>query len=154
MTQIKKTIDLPRPVEAVFDFVTTPGNWPQWHPSSRGVSGTVGHSLEVGEQVAEAFQVGWHRGNVVWTCREREAPHHWVIEGDVEGGGGGTITYALTPDGSGTRFERTFVYTMPNRLLALLDRLFIRRLMAASSDRALRQLRQVLAATDFQPSTP
>ena len=91
MTQIKKTIDLPRPVEAVFDFVTTPGSWPQWHPSSRGVSGTTDHSLEVGEQVAEAFRVGWHRGNVVWTCREREAPHHWVIEGEVEGGGGGTI---------------------------------------------------------------
>ena len=69
-----------------------------------------------------------------------------IIEGEVEGGGGGTITYVLTPDGNSTRFERTFVYTMPNRLLAFLDRLFIRRLMDASSDRALRQLRQVLAA--------
>ena len=66
MTRIPKSIDLPRPVEAVFDFVTTPGNWPQWHPSSRGVSGTTDHSLEVGEQVAEAFRVGWHRRNVVW----------------------------------------------------------------------------------------
>ena len=146
MARIHKTIQIPRPVAAVFDFVTTPGNWPQWHPSSRGVRGVTEHSLAVGEQVAEVFQVGWHRGRVVWTCRERRAPHHWVIDGEVEGGGGGTITYALAPDGTGTRFERTFVYTMPTRLLVLLDRLFIRHLMEASSDRALRQLKHAVEA--------
>jgi uncharacterized protein YndB with AHSA1/START domain len=144
MTRVQKTIHLPRPAEAVFAYVTTPGTWPQWHPSSRGVSGATDHSLEVGEQVREGFRVGWHRGRVVWTCRERAAPHRWVIEGEVEGGGRGTITYTLTPRDGGTAFERTFVYTMPTRLLTILDRLFIRRLMAAASDRALRRLKQVL----------
>ncbi len=144
MTRIQKSIQLSRSVQAVFDFVTTPGNWPQWHPSSRGVSGATAHSLHVGDQVSEGFKVGWHQGRVVWTCRERTAPHHWVIEGQVEKGGGGTITYALTPHGDGTRFERTFVYEMPNRLLGLLDALFIRRLMAKASERALQQLKRVL----------
>lgn len=148
MTRIQTIIHLPCPVASVFEYVTTPGNWPQWHPSSRGVSGVTDHSLNVGEQVAEWFQVGWYRGRVVWTVRERAAPYRWVIEGQVDEGGGGTITYNLTPREGGTHFERTFVYTMRNRGLALMDRLFIRRLMKAASNRALRRLRHVLAADE------
>ena len=146
MTRFYTTVDLLRPVHEVFDFVTIPGNWPQWHPSSLGVSGEADHSLEVGEQVTEAFRVAGRRGSAVWTCLEREAPRHWVIEGQVEEGGAGTITYTLTPHNGGTRFERTFVYALPNRLWEVLNRLFLRRRIAAESDEALRRLKHVLEA--------
>ncbi len=81
--------------------------------------------------------------------REREAPRRWVIAGEVQGGGGGTITYSLTPDAGGTIFERDFVYTMPNVLLALLDRLVLRRRVEAESAEALRQLK---AAVEGSPA--
>ena len=144
MTRIHTTIDIPRPPEAVFDFVTNPGSWPQWHPSSLGVSGVTDHSLEVGEQVTEAFRVAGRRGSVTWTCIERDRPHRWAIEGSPQEGGSGTISYLLTAHDGGTRFERTFVYHMPNRLWKLANRLFIRRRIEAESKEALRRLKEAL----------
>ena len=76
--------------------------------------------------------------------RERAPPHRWAIEGAAEGGGSAAIAYRLTPHDGGTRFERALVYRMPNLWLAVLDRLFIRRRMAAESAEALRRLKLVL----------
>ena len=39
MTRVTTTTEISRPVEEVFDYLTTPGNWPRWHPSSLAVSG-------------------------------------------------------------------------------------------------------------------
>lgn len=144
MTRIYKTARIQTPIEQVFDYVTTPGNWPAWHPSSLGVSGATDHSLEPDERVTEEFRVAGRRGRVVWTVQERDAPHRWVIDGRVKGGGGGRITYTLTPHEGGTIFEREFVYTMSNPLLALLDRLVLCRRVEAESAEALRQLKDVL----------
>lgn len=144
MTRICKSIRIQTPVEEVFEYVTTPGNWPAWHPSSLGVDGATNHSLEPGEQVTEEYRVAGRRGRVVWTVREREAPRRWVIDGRVEGGGSGTITYTLTPHLEGTTFERDFVYAMPNPLLAVPYWLVFRRRVEAESTEALRRLKDVL----------
>jgi uncharacterized protein YndB with AHSA1/START domain len=79
VTRICKSIRIQTPVEEVFEYVTTPGTWPAWHPSSLGVDGATNHSLEPGEQVTEEYSVAGRRGRVVWTVREREAPRRWVI---------------------------------------------------------------------------
>ena len=143
MTRVYKTTWIRAPIERIFDYVTTPGNWPAWHPSSLGVSGATDHSLEPGERMREEFRVAGRRGCVVWTVQERVAPHRWVIDGRVKGGGG-RITYTLTPHEGGTTFEREFVYTMSNPLMTLLDRLVLRRRVEAESAEALRRLKDVL----------
>ncbi|MBV9452807.1 MAG: SRPBCC family protein [Rubrobacter sp.] len=142
MTRIYNSVRIQTPIEQVFDYVITPGNWPQWHPSL-GVSGATDHSLEPGEQVTEEFRVAGRRGRVVWTVRERELPCRWAIEGRVQGGGG-TVTYTLTPYNSSTIFEREFVYAMPNPLLALLDRFLLRRQVEVESVETVRRLKNVL----------
>ena len=65
MTRIYTTAQIHTPADRVFDYVTTPGNWPVWHPSSLGVGGATDHSLEPDEQVTEEFQVAGRRGRVV-----------------------------------------------------------------------------------------
>src|SRR5687768_15658043 len=97
MTRIYTTIHIERPVEQVFEFVTTPANWPQWHPSSLGVSAGADHSLQVGERVVEEFLVAGRRGRVIWTVKEREEPRRWVIGGEIVGrNNGGVISYQLS----------------------------------------------------------
>lgn len=145
MTRIYTSTHIRRTPEAVFDFVTTAGNWPHWHPSSLGVSGAIDHSGQPGETITEKFLVAGRKGEVVWTVKEHVAPRRWVIEGVIVGRrAGGTITYTLTPRAGGTFFEREFIYPLPNVVFALLDMLVIRRRVEAESNEAMRRLKQTL----------
>jgi len=141
MTRINTAAEIAHPIEGVFDYVTTPANWPQWHPSSLAVSGATDHSLAMGEQVTEEFIVAG-RGRCVWTVTERDAPRRWVITTIVEDTKTkGKVAYTLTATPGGTKFEREFVYKPPNALFALLDRLIVRRRVEAESAEALRRLK-------------
>ena len=148
MTRICSSIEIRRPIEQVFDFITTPGNWPQWHPASVSVGGNAEHSLLPGEEISENISVAGHHGQVTWLVRERSAPHRWAIDGTGKDGGHATITYTLTRNSDGTTFERQLVYTMPNPLLAVLDWLIIRSRMKADSAKALQRLKQLLESGD------
>lgn len=141
---IHEEIVIARAAPDVFDFVTRPGNWPQWHPSSLAVSGATDHPLQKGEQASEDYRVAGRRGRALWTVTERDAPRRWTIEGRGQEGGTATISYTLTEEKEGTRFERDMRYRMPNLLAALLDPLLTRDKIAAESALALSRLRQVL----------
>ena len=138
MARSYAAIEILKSVDEVFEYVTTPGNWPQWHPSSLGVTGATDHSLEVGEQCVEEYLVASRQGKTTWTVREREAPRLWVIEADINDG---IVSYILTPQGEHTFFERVFTYTVASPSL---DRELLWRRVDDESRRALEQLKQVL----------
>lgn len=145
MSRITTQIQIDRPIDEVFAYVSTPANWPRWHPSSLAVSGTTEHSLVPGEQVTEEFFVAGRRGRVVWTVRERIEPTRWVIEGQIIGrSSGGTVAYTLTPRGGGTSFERTFTYRVAGIIGQLLNWLLLRRRVRRESREALRRLKHAL----------
>ena len=153
-TRIRNSVVIDRDLDHVFDYVTTPANWPKWHPSSLAVSGAVDHPLELGEQVTEDFLVAGHRGRAVWTVVAREVPERWVIAGEVDGRKAGAVTYTLTSAGAGTQFEREFVYSSPNALFAMLNRLRIRGEVERESAEAVRRLKQVLETAAANGSDP
>lgn len=140
-TYIHTVVDIERPASEVFDYVTTPGNWPRWHPSSLAVRGNIDHSLIVGEQVTEDFLVAGRRGTVTWTVIADQPARRWAIEGKVEGGGRGVVSYLITPTESGSRFERDFRYNFRSLLLIILDRVEIRGRVEQESGEALRRLK-------------
>jgi uncharacterized protein YndB with AHSA1/START domain len=150
MTRICTTVLIRRPPEQVFTFVTTPANWPRWHPSSLRVSDGADHPLEVGEEVTEDFRVAGRRGRTVWTVCECQAPAQWVIRSAVRAGTGATITYTLTAHPEGTTFSRELVYTLGNPWHAVLNWLVLRRRVRAESTEALARLKAVLE-TEPQP---
>ena len=145
-TRIVSSAEIARPTDAVYAYVTTPGNWPKWHPSSLAVHGATDHSLAVGEQVTEEYLVAGQQGTVTWTVTEREVPRRWVIEGTTNGTQTrGVVEYTLAATPSGTQFERVFTYDLPNvPLPEEMVREYERRVQA-ESDEAVRQL----AAADF-----
>ncbi len=144
MTRIYTPVQIPLPLQTVFEYVTTPGHWPAWHPSSLGVSGATDHSLEIGECVTEEFLVAGRHGQVIWTVKERVVPFRWVIEGEINGRKSGIVTYTLSPRGNDTYFEREFVYSVPNFLLVPLDWFVIRHRIESESKQAVQQLSSVL----------
>ncbi|MFP4852349.1 SRPBCC family protein [Paraburkholderia sp. BR14264] len=143
-TRIATVTSIERPDAVVFDYVTTPAHWPSWHPSSLSVRGAVDHSLNVGEQVAEEFRVAGRRGSVLWTVSVRDRPHKWAIVGTIDGKPAGTVSYALTPVASETRFVREFVYRAPTLWFAVLNVLFVRTRIQQESDEAVARLKKAL----------
>jgi uncharacterized protein YndB with AHSA1/START domain len=144
LTRINTVVEIRRPPEAVFDYVTTPAHWPQWHPSSLAVSGATDHPLQVGEQTLEDFEVAGHRGKALWTVTEREASRRWRIEATVEGRPAGSVSYTLSPSAEGTRFERELVYPSRNLLFAIINRLNVREQVELESAEALARLKERL----------
>ena len=140
-TRIMNSVVIARGPDDVFAYVTTPANWPKWHPASLAVAGATDHSLLPGEQVTED---AGRTGKVVWTVQKRDAPHSWQIRGDVEGRDAGVITYILTSVAQGTRFEREFVYDSPNLVFAALNRMSLRAQVQAESAQAVANLKQRL----------
>lgn len=144
MSRVTTSILIRAPRERVFDYVTTPAHWIEWHPSTLAVSGATDHPLQVGEQITEDFAIAGRRSRVYWTVREREVPSRWRIEGRVEGGGSGSIIYTLVAQPDGTLYTRDFAYSMGSPLAALVDWLFLRRRIAADSAVALAAIRRRL----------
>jgi uncharacterized protein YndB with AHSA1/START domain len=144
-TRIVNEVAIARPQQQVYDYVTTPANWPRWHPSSLAVHGATDHSLALGESVVEDFIVAGRRGAVTWTVVAREAPLRWAIDGkNVDSRGGGTVTYTLSPEGGGTRFTRVLTYHMPNLLAGILNEFGVRDRVAAESSEAVARLKAAL----------
>jgi hypothetical protein len=144
MARVVTAIIIRAPRQRVFDYITTPSNWPGWHPSSLAVFGATNHSLEVGEQVTEDFLIAGRRVRVVWTVHERQEGASWVIEGQVASSGSGTIRYTLAEVPEGTHFTRNFVYTMTNPVMALLDLLYVCRRITRDSAIALANVARIL----------
>jgi uncharacterized protein YndB with AHSA1/START domain len=143
-SRIVSSIFIARDNEDVFDYVTTPANWPKWHPSSLAVSGTTDHSLKTEERVTESYKVAGHSGTAVWTVVERSAPNSWTITANIGNRNAGQVRYQLSPENGGTRFTREFLYHPRSLLTMALDRVSIRAQIEAESAQALKQLKQVL----------
>jgi uncharacterized protein YndB with AHSA1/START domain len=147
MARIVTAITIHCPIGTVFDYITTPANWPAWHPASRAVLGSADHSLLIGEQVTEEFVAGGRQGRCVWQVEQREASHLWKIT-TVTPQIRAEITYRLTPQDENTVFERELTYVTSGLWLWILDFLLMRRRMTRESHIALERLKERLERPD------
>jgi hypothetical protein len=154
MSRVYSSALIRQPVDLVFNYVTTPGNWPRWLLSSLAVTGATNHSPRVGEQVIEEFRIAGRLGRAVWTVVECVEPTRWVIAGEVVGNrNGGRVVFSFHPHGQGaTLFERQFFYEPRKAVQRLADHLFIRTRIARESAEAMARLRERLEELGANPS--
>lgn len=106
MPQVSHHFAVDRPIQAVFDVVTTVGLWPQWHPATRGVDGDIDHPARLGDRVTEHVTIAGIDGSGTWTVTEYDPPRHLALETDLAFGHL-RISYLLEATaGGGTRFQR------------------------------------------------
>lgn len=95
-----------RPIDAVFDVVTTARFWTEWHPATRGVEGDVYHPARLGDRIIEHVTIAGIEGSGTWTVVEYDRPRHLALKTDLAVGRL-RISYQLTTVGGGeTRFQR------------------------------------------------
>ena len=148
--ELHNEILIERPPQAVFDYVTQPWRWHEWHPSSLW-GNDPGHALAVGEHFDERIMV--HplaplppriRRAVRYRVLASEPPLLWETRGEMANGWL-QIRYQLKMASNGTRFHRqlNFDVSGPLRLL----RPLLTRRQRAVSGLALTQLKDVLEST-------
>lgn len=93
-----------RPIDAVFDWITTPVHWPRFSPVTLAVD--VDHPLRAGDRVAEQMQVLKWREQFDWNVEIFDRPRRCVLtSGDAR------VEWALSGDERTTRVTRDF--TLP-----------------------------------------
>jgi uncharacterized protein YndB with AHSA1/START domain len=138
------SIHIKRPIEEVFDFITTASNWPKWHPATVSVSGAVSHPALEGETIVEKVKYGLMRDTFSWKVEECQSPNRWAIIAKSDRHRQKVrIAYTLTPENEGTLWEREMCFYIRNSF-RLLDKLVFKRLLRRNSETAVRQLKELM----------
>lgn len=145
-SHVVKRIEIAAPPERVFAYITTPANWPRWHPASRAVRGIVDRTPAVGESLIETFEIAGRRDDATWTTVELDPPRRWVITSGAPGGSYAHIVYTLRGKNGATVWERDLTYRGPNLLFGILNVLQIRTVMESDSAKAQANVKRQVEA--------
>lgn len=145
MACIQHSILIRKPAVRIFDYLTTPKHWPDFHPASLEETGATEHPLQVGDRHRERFCTRGWTGYINWTTLEVNRPFHFRIRGQVEGIGGNIlITFRTIETPDGVDLRRELEYTRSNWLLRLIDKLYLHGYMTRESLTAWEQLKRNL----------
>ncbi|WP_439865231.1 SRPBCC family protein [Pseudomonas antarctica] len=130
------------PIEVVYDYVTQPDRWHEWHPTSLGAdTGTTG-PLAAGMRFTEIIDLLGVRVPMSYRVQVAQPPQEFktvFTSAAVDG----SIHYFLQPHRGGTLFKRVLIYQTELQLVTLHGR------MVELSAIALSQLKQRLENTHF-----
>ncbi len=141
------------PAAVVFDFATTPANWPLFWPVTKRVSGDVQKSPPVGAKWTEHVEIAGWAGDFFWHTVSTAPPHtfemHCWSEGTnwysrLAGRSNGQIRYFMMTERGATYFLRVMHYTEPNWFMRLIDVLVLRRIMRNNIHAALAKLKTIM----------
>ena len=126
MPCIQQSILIRNLAALIFDYLTTPKYWPDFHPASLEETGATDYPLQVGDRLRERFCTGGWTGYINWTTLEADRPVHFRMRGEVEGIGGNIlITFRAIERPDGVELRRELEYTRSNWLLRLFDKLYL-----------------------------
>jgi uncharacterized protein YndB with AHSA1/START domain len=140
LEQISQERFIKAPIDRVYDYVTQPDRWHEWHPTSLSAdTGTTG-SLPMGTRFTEVIDLLGIRVSMSYRVQIARRPSEFktvFTSLAVDG----SIHYFLLPHQGGTLFKRVLTYETELQLATLHDR------MIELSTLALDQLKHRLENT-------
>lgn len=100
------TVEIARPPEEVFSFVTDTANYPRWQPSLVEIRPITRGRLRLGSEATEVRRFLGREVETTWRCVEHEPHERSAIESD-DGPVPFRGTFVLEPHRGGTRFTWT-----------------------------------------------
>jgi uncharacterized protein YndB with AHSA1/START domain len=131
LKRYEHTIEIERPPEEVFDFISEPHNFPLWQESLLEIRDAKG-KLRVGREITEVRSFMGRKMETTWTCTEHEphsrssieddeglVPFKGTFELEPRADGGTSFTWTVeTPGPRGIKVPRAIVGRMVKRQLA------------------------------------
>ena len=141
MTTLTLDILIPAPPAAVYDYVTRPARWHEWHPASLGAEAHAMESLAVGVSFEEDIRSSGFKRHLRWQVEESLAGQRWAASAVMDDGSRVQLRYEFSGETGGTRFTRTLDYQVKPPVLRWLNDLIFWRRVRSESLRALENLR-------------
>ena len=108
--RVETQIEIGRPAQQVFDYVSTPALWHTWHPATVEIRDVQNRPLTTGETMLELIAVAGHGDHALWTVLACAPPQHWEIATDTAKGVA-HIVYRITPDLTGWSYRQILCMT-------------------------------------------
>lgn len=141
MTVLRQSLDISATPAALFDYVTRPLRWKEWHASSLEVRGVQDESLVAGRRFEESVvAAGGLKRELTWLVEESHPGKRWRASAYMADGSTVRLSYEFEAVATGTRFTRTLEYTVAPLLLRWINRLFLQGKVVQESDAALQRL--------------
>jgi hypothetical protein len=148
MSTYAHSVEIRRPLEEVFAFVTDPAGYPRWQPSLVSVEPHWRGPLRLGSEATEVRRFLGRELETTWTCVEHRPCTRSAIECE-EGPVPFRGTFELEPAPGGTRFTWTVELSGPAaRLAGPLAGRATRRELEANTGR-LKRLLEARACPDW-----
>jgi uncharacterized protein YndB with AHSA1/START domain len=141
--RVETEIEIGRPPQQVFDYVSTPALWHTWHPATVEVRNVPSRPLTTGETMLEVIAMAGRRDEALWIVRACTPPQLWEIATETPNGAA-HIVYRITPTATGCRFHRSLEFRSKRWPWRLLDSTLTSWILVRQSSRALRNLKQVM----------
>jgi len=143
MARFTQSVHIPAAPEAVYPFVTNAAQWHTWHPATHSVREVPDRPLALGETVVEEIHAGFRHFDATWQVIEHVPPRRWSIATHTPLGHS-NVSYELTAEDGGTRFQRTCEFASSGAW-SLLDGNVVKWMLARQAATALENLRRRLA---------
>jgi uncharacterized protein YndB with AHSA1/START domain len=133
---VRKSVMIAAPAERVWELAMDPHRLGDWVTTHDGLEGTPGGPLERGSTFTQRLKLAGVPFSVSWTVTECARPRIARWEGVGPGGSRALVSYELSEEGGGTRFDYANSFELPG---GMLGRLAVRALSAAGSEREARR---------------
>lgn len=126
--------------QAVYDYVTRPARWKEWHPASLGAQEHAAESLAAGARFEEDILSAGIKRHLRWTVEEAEPGVRWAASAVMDDGSTVHLLYRFEGRNTGMNFTRTLRYHVKPLHLRIVNALFMWRKVQAESRLALSNL--------------
>lgn len=141
MTSLRQSLEISASPAVVFDYVTRPLRWKEWHHSSLEVRGVQDEPLVAGRRFEESVMAaGGLKRELTWLVEESHPGKRWRASAYMADGSTVRLCYEFEASAAGTRFTRTLEYTVAPFFLRLINRFFLQGKVEKESAAALQRL--------------
>ncbi|MEK6805981.1 MAG: SRPBCC family protein [Pseudomonadota bacterium] len=140
MTTIQLSQRIPATPQAVYDYVTRPARWKQWHPASLGAQDHADTSLTQGATFEEDIRSAGFTRHLRWIVKDSQPGIRWEAHAVMDDGSTVQLLYEFAADGTGMRFTRTLNYSVKPLLLRWANDLVMWRKVRRESGKAMANL--------------
>lgn len=108
----------------VYDYLTTPACWHEWHAASLGTVPDARVPQPAGATFDENIRTAGFRRRLHWRVVEAQRAEAWEAAATMDDGSRVRLRYEFAASGDGTLFTRTLDYTVRPAWLRIVDALF------------------------------